>query len=94
MTNRRSDPLCRIHHRSPVCIFCVYHSTVGTAIGYGLDGPGIEYPWGRNFPHQSRLALGPTQPPVQWVPGLSQGKERPGLDADPSPPSSAVVMKV
>jgi hypothetical protein len=33
------------------------------------------------------------QPPVQWVPGvLSPGaKERPGRDADHSPPSSAEV---
>jgi hypothetical protein len=46
---------------------------------------------GRDFPHLFRPALGPTQPPVQWVfPG---GKERPERDADPSPPSSAVVMK-
>jgi len=42
----------------------------------------------------SRQALGPTQSPVQWVPGLSQGKERPGRDTDPSPPSSAMVKKV
>ena len=49
---------------------------------------------GRDFPHLSRPALGPTQPPVQWLPGFfSRGKERPGRDADPSPPSSAVVMK-
>ena len=41
----------------------------------------------------SRPAMEPTQPPVQWVPGLSQGKELPGRDADHSPPSSAVVMK-
>jgi hypothetical protein len=34
--------------------------------------------------------MGPTQPPVQWAPGLSRGKERPWRDADPSPPSSAV----
>ena len=47
----------------------------------------------RDFPRLSRPDLGPTQPPVQWVPGLSRGKERPGRDADPSPPSSAVVMK-
>jgi hypothetical protein len=39
-------------------------SSVGIATGYGLDGPGIEFRWGRGFPHLSRPALGPTQPPV------------------------------
>ena len=68
-------------------------SSVGIATGYGLDGPGIESLWGRDFPHLSRPALGPTQPPVQRVPGLFRGKERRGRDVDPSPPSSAVVMK-
>ena len=66
-------------------------SSAGIATGYGLGDPGIEYRWWRDFPHLSRPALWPTQPPVQWVPGLSRGKERPGHDADPTPPSSAVV---
>jgi hypothetical protein len=37
---------------------------VGIATGYGLDSPGIESRWGRDFLHLSRPALGPTQPPV------------------------------
>jgi hypothetical protein len=41
----------------------------------------------------SRPALGPTQPAVQWVPGvLYPGvKARPGRDADQSPQSSGEV---
>jgi hypothetical protein len=40
-------------------------SSVGIATDYWLDGPGIEYRYGRDFSHTSRPALGPTQPPVQ-----------------------------
>ena len=47
-------------------------SSVGIATRYGLDGPGIESRWGRDFPHPSRTTLGPTQPPIQWVLGLSR----------------------
>jgi hypothetical protein len=36
-------------------------SSVGIATNYGLDGPGIESQWGREFLHLSRPALGPTQ---------------------------------
>jgi hypothetical protein len=42
----------------------------------------------------SRMALRPTQPPIQWVPGaLSLGVKRPGREADHSPPSSAEVKE-
>jgi hypothetical protein len=37
-------------------------------------------------------AVGPTQSPIQWVPGaLSWGVKWPGREADHSPPSSAEV---
>ena len=72
---------------------CGPGSVVGIATGYGLDGPGIKSRWRQDILHLSRPALGPTQPPVKWVPVLSRGKKRPGRDADPSSPSRAVVKK-
>jgi hypothetical protein len=40
----------------------------------------------------SRPALRPTQPPIEWVPGvLSLGAKRSGSEADRSPPTSAEV---
>jgi len=39
-----------------------------------------------------QTGLGPTQPPIQWVPGaLSPRIKRPGREANYSPPSSAEV---
>ena len=52
-------------------------SSVGIATRYGLDGPGIESRGGgggRDFPQPYRPALGgPSQPPIQRIPGLSWG---------------------
>jgi hypothetical protein len=66
-------------------------SSVGITTGYGLDGPGIESRWGRNFPHLSRPALGPMQPLYNGYRVFPGGIKRPGRDTDPSPPSIAMV---
>ena len=47
-------------------------SSVGIATDYELDGPGSN-PGGDEIFRPSRPALGPTQSPVQRVPGLSRG---------------------
>ena len=46
--NRTVTPACRNRD-----------SSVGIATRYGLEGPGIESRWGRNFPHLSRPAPNP-----------------------------------
>ena len=73
----------------------IYYAVVLlSTTGYGLEGSGIES-WGRrDFLHLSTLALGP--PPSLLYNGyriFPAGRERPGRDADRSPPSSAVVKK-
>jgi len=46
------------------------------------------------FTTASRTDLGPTQPPIQWIPGaLSLGVKRPGRQTDHSPPSIAEVKE-
>ena len=69
-------------------------SSVGIATGYGLDGPGIESRWGARFP--ASVQTGSGAHPASSTMGAGSfpgGKERSGRDADPSPLSSAVVMK-
>ena len=51
---------------------CEPGSSVGIASDYGLDGPESN-PGGDKIFRLYRPALGPTQPPVKWAPGLSRG---------------------
>jgi len=64
-------------------------SSVDTATRYGLDGPGIESRWGRDFPHPSRPVAGP------WYRVSFPGVKRPGRGVDhPSPSNAAVKERV
>jgi hypothetical protein len=67
------------------------------ATGWTIGVPGFDSRRGLGIFLQttpSRTALGPTQPPIQWVPGaLSLGVKRPRREADHSPPSSAEVKE-
>jgi hypothetical protein len=64
--------------------------------GYRQDGPEFNS-YHCNiflFSTASRLTLGPTQTPIQWVPGaLPQGVEQQGHVAERLPPSSAEAQK-
>jgi hypothetical protein len=51
---------------------CGSGSSVGIATDYGLNGPELN-PGGDEIFRPFRPALEPTQPPVEWVPGLYRG---------------------
>jgi hypothetical protein len=64
-------------------------SSVGIATCYGLDGPGIESRWGRDFPQPSRPPWGPPSLLYNGYRVCFPVVKRPGRGADHSPPSSA-----
>ena len=69
-------------------------SSVGIASGYGLDGPRIESRGRRDFFRTCAYrSWGPPSLLYNVYRVFTEGKKRPGRDDDPSPPSSAVVMK-
>jgi hypothetical protein len=73
------------------------HGVKLLATGWKIGWSGFDFRlglWIFLFDNVFRPALGPTQPPIQWVPrGLSLGVKRPGREADYSPPSSAEVKE-
>jgi hypothetical protein len=74
-------------------VWCGPGSSVGIATGYGLDGPGIEFRWGKIFRTCPDRPWGPPSLLYNGYRIFPGSEERPVHDAAPSPPSSAVVMK-
>jgi hypothetical protein len=80
----------------PSLVFCLHYIGI-RATGWTIGVLGFDSRRGLGiflFTTESRTALGPTQPPIQWVSvALSLGVKRPGREADHSPPSSAEVKE-
>jgi hypothetical protein len=80
-----------------LCFLKSHDSSVGIALGYGLDdwGSRVRFPAETgNFPLHHRVQNGSGAHPAsyQWVSGaLSLGVKRLGREAEHSPPSSAEV---
>jgi hypothetical protein len=92
----RDLPACSIVPQ-PTTLLHAWHHIASIATGYGLDDKRGRSPGrAKNFLFStSRPTLGPTQPPIQWVPGaLSPGVKRQGCEADHSPAASAKVKKM
>jgi len=72
----------------------VQGSIASIATWYRLDGPGIKYWWGWGIPRLSKLAPGPTQPPVQWVLDLFLRVKWQGYGVGHPSPSSAKIKEI
>ena len=71
LNSRRGGGGCRREYVHIIKVRSGPGSSVGIATDYGLEGPGSN-PGGDEIFRPSRPALGSTQLPVQWVPGLSR----------------------
>jgi len=68
-------------------------TAVGIATPYGLDGPGMEFRWERDFPHPSRPPLGAHPAYCTMDNGSFPGVKRPGRGVYHPPQSSAEVKE-
>ena len=59
--------LPNLYHHIKIGTYLISPTRVGISTRYGLDGPGIESRWKRDFPQPSRLSLRLTQSPIQRV---------------------------
>ena len=76
--------------------FCFYtfvgrDSSVGITTRYGLDGPGIEYWWGRDISAPVQTDPGAHPASYKMGTGSFPRVKRPGRGVDHPPPSSAEV---
>jgi hypothetical protein len=97
---RKTNMPTNIHiYNTGTCIIIIIIIIIINALVYvswysdllRMEVPGIESLRMRDFPHQCRPAVWPTQPPIHWVLVLSRGVKRAGRGVDHPYPSTAEV---
>jgi hypothetical protein len=84
---------CKQFIYSPIIYCSGPGSAIGIATGYKLDGTGSSPGGGEVVRTTPDRPWGPSSLLYNGYRVFPGGKERPGRDADPSSPSSAMVMK-
>jgi len=80
--------------RQPCRDYVGQDSSVGIAARYSLEGPGIEYRWGRDFPRPSRPTLGSHPASCTMVTGSLPRVKWPECGVDHPSPSAGVKERV
>jgi hypothetical protein len=85
--------MCTADYAHLIIEYWRWDISVGITLSRGLNDRGSDTGRGKFFIFTIlRLVVGPTQPPIQWVPlAISQGVQWPQHEADHSPPIAAEV---